>query len=155
MQTSSLRACSLGVLQGSILGPLLFSTYINGLPSICDSAEILMYADDTCPFYTWQRSRTGYHQIDTNTKVTKCLNNSCLTLNTDKTVTMFFRNRSKQSTIPNIYVDGKKLKNVDEFKYLGLTLDSTLTFKKHIKKLGNTMKYSIANFRHNINCWRC
>ena len=31
---------------------------------------------------------------------------------------------------------------------MGITLDSTLTFKKHIKKTQNTLKYNIANFRH-------
>lgn len=36
-----------GVLQVSNLGPLLFSLYINDLPSVCDSTSIQMYADDT------------------------------------------------------------------------------------------------------------
>ncbi len=34
------------------------------------------------------------------------------------------------------------------FKYLGIILDSNLTFKKHVKKVANTIRYNLANFRH-------
>ncbi len=38
--------CKTGVPQGSILGPALFSWHINGLPLVCPSVRIEMYADD-------------------------------------------------------------------------------------------------------------
>lgn len=36
-----------GVLQGSVLGPILFNSWMNDLPTIPDSHKMIMYADDT------------------------------------------------------------------------------------------------------------
>jgi len=45
-QVSSLRNLSRGVPHGSVLVPLLFSIYVNDLPSILSEREVHLYADD-------------------------------------------------------------------------------------------------------------
>jgi len=81
-------------------------------------------------------------------KVSDWLYDSCLTLNVEKTVTMFFTNRSKVNTYPEVLVNGQYIKHVDRFKYLGVTLVSTLSFKGHVKNMCNKLKFNLVNYRY-------
>lgn len=106
-----------------------------------------MYADDTV-IYTHGRNVTEVANklslaLD---KIAQWLQNSCLTLNTNKTVTMYFS--KKQICGPQLSISGQTINNVKEVKYLGMYLDSTLTFNKHVKHLSKVLKISNANFRH-------
>ena len=47
---SSSETVQIGVPQGSILGPLLFTLYINDLPDYLDHCDVTLYADDTVLF---------------------------------------------------------------------------------------------------------
>ena len=54
-----------GVPQGSLLGPLLFSIYVNDMPSVVRSAVLNMYVDDTT-VYTTGKCPTHVAQCLTN-----------------------------------------------------------------------------------------
>ncbi len=56
------------------------------------------------------------------------------------------------SSNADIFINGEKIEIVTKFNYLGLTLDSNLSFKKHVKKLVRTIKYSLINFRQIRQC---
>ncbi len=73
---------------------------------------------------------------------------SDLHLNINKTECMFFSKRSSIVQQADVFIEGEKLMVVSDFKYLGIILDSNLTFKKHVKKVANTIRYNLANFRH-------
>jgi ribonuclease HI len=57
-----------------------------------------------------------------------------LDLNPTKTKLVLFTNKRKKVDMKPIEIQGKELEMVKEVKYLGVTLDSTLRYKTHIKE---------------------
>ena len=143
----------MGVPQGSVLGPLLFSLYINNLPHYCHDVEVQLYADDTV-LYTHAKSAQQAATKLTNALVgvAEWLDQSCLTLNVSKTKGMFFAKTKLNIPDVNICIKGEQIETVTEFKYLGVLLDSNLRLKKNIKKMTKTIKYNLSNFRQIRSC---
>ena len=69
-----------------------------------------------------------------------------LTINDSKTKVMAFASRSKVKKCKNteIYIGREKLTLVPHFKYLGLTLDSTLNFSQHIALVIKLISYKMT-----------
>lgn len=51
----------------------------------------------------------------------------------------------KNTQEADVFLKGEELELGKEFKYLGAILDSSLTFKKHIKNILNTIKFNLLN----------
>lgn len=146
---SSFLDSSVVVPQGSILGPLLFSVYINDLPAICPEVHTQMYADDAVIYVHAKSSQKAATLLqEAMEKISDWMVQSCLTLNLNKTVSMFFSIRDNCQPSPEIVVKGEKLLEVESVTYLGVVLDRTLSFKKHISKLIKTVKFSLSQFRY-------
>ena len=129
-----------GVPQGSILGPLLFILYINDLESVITDCSISLYANDTALFY----SNSSYIDLmltiwDDIGSISEWLKCNRLTLNTKKTKFMIFgtRNKLRQVTNAPIFINGDEIEKVTNFKYLGVYLDETLSFDKHMDYIYN------------------
>lgn len=63
--TSQPLVCSMGVPQGSILGPLLFLMYINDLPHVLNFSDSLLYADDNVLFVSGPNTDIINHKLNT------------------------------------------------------------------------------------------
>ena len=111
----------IGVPQGSILGPLLFSIYINDLPKSCPKLNCIMYADDTTLYSSLENFDSNNIEREINyelEKVNLWLKANKLSLNVKKTKCMFFHKRKTLRHI-NLSLNDVIIENVPKFNYLG------------------------------------
>ena len=84
--TSETDIIKCGVPQGSILGPLLFLIYINDITKSSNVLKFLLFADDTCLSFSYEKSNPETEQLinEEMQKISNWLTTNKLTLNVDK-----------------------------------------------------------------------
>ncbi len=129
---------------------MLFTLYINDLPSVCPDVSVQMYANDTVVYVHGSNvSQVAEKITNSMVYITAWLKHSCLQLNTSKTVAMFFTKYNTNFSVePDVFVSGERLQIVSEYKYLGVLIDSKLSFKSHVKRVCNRIKFNLNNFRY-------
>ena len=125
---SSGSVVSMGVPQGSILGPFLFLVYINDLPYLIkDSHEIVLFADDTSLLFKLRRQQLDTDDVnDALSKVVHWFNANNLLLNKDKTKCIKFTTPNVRLVKTSVKMDSEELDLVDTTVFLGITLDAKL-----------------------------
>lgn len=130
--SSPLLPITIGVPQGSILGPLLFLIYINDM---CKSTSILRFihfADDTTVFIRGNILRNLYCTMNRELcAIDAWLSANRLSLNLNKTSLMIFSNKNTNTNC-SINIRNINIEFVQQAKFLGILIDDKLKFKQHI-----------------------
>ncbi|KAJ3582864.1 hypothetical protein NHX12_000160 [Muraenolepis orangiensis] len=134
-QRSRLRRLRNGVPQGSVLSPLLFNIYIHDLPET--TSRQYGYADDLAIMLrrtTWSAVEQGLNQDMS--ILAAYLRKWRLQLSTGKTVSAAYHlcNGEAKREL-SVSVDNKRLEHQLAPKYLGVRLDRTLSYKRHLEEV--------------------
>ena len=127
-----------GVPQGSVLGPVLFSPFINDLPaSLPSSVSFSLYADDLA---IWSSSPSVPTAVEATQgalfRLERWSEYWCLPLNPSKCEASFFSVDPHQANLqPNLLLLGSRLRFNPTPIFLGVTFDRTLSFSKHVSSL--------------------
>ena len=149
-EKSSPAPVTSGVPQGSVLAPILFLCYINDLPNQV-SSTVRLFADD-CLLYrninTTHDAETLQEDID---KLQTWEATWLMEFNPDKCEIIRITNRRKTIFFTNYSIHEHQLKEVKAAKYLGVTIDRTLSWNEHINNVTKKANNTRAFLQRNIN----
>lgn len=142
---SQLHPIAAGVPQGSVLAPTLFTLYVHDVPR-SPYVELALYADDTALYYT---SRTQARVCKVLQRAVTDLGEWALKwrieMNPEKSAAVLFsRSHNQSKRKPDITLFDRPIPWEKDVKYLGVTLDSRLTFRKHIKTVRDKAAFYLS-----------
>jgi len=147
-----------GVPQGSKLGPTLFLILINSLPRLITSCKIMLYADDTVLSYSANTIDNVLPNLQEDLKLLQYwAHDFGIVINAKKTIVMCFSSPHKLVNGNQIQLclhtndclhrfnhllscSCEVLELTDTIKYLGVTLDSRMSYHQHIQAICSKLR---------------
>ena len=145
---SDISSIKFGVPQGSILGPKLFSLYVNDFPESITSGELFMFTDDTtiCTVSDNIDIIIKAMQVILDQVLSWCGANRLIAHETKSEALLLPKQRFIGPLLPLKYGE-KFIEFKSSCKCLGVTIDSTLSWLEHTKSLLKSFNKKIAVLR--------
>ena len=145
-ETSEEKELEIGCVQGSSLGPRLFTLYCRGLaPKI--KAKLVTYADDSYDIITTDSISGAKERIESiSTEHIRELTRLGMVVNKEKTEVVVFTPRGQ--VIEDFNIDGQTVTSKTCTKILGITFDNNLTWRPHVQEVCRRVRNKIAVIKH-------
>jgi hypothetical protein len=140
-------AVSIGVPQGSTLGPLLFLLYINDMHKSSNIIDFVHYADDTTLFHGGKDAHQVVNELNRELcNVKQWLDTNRLSLNISKSSLMLICNRHRPDDLI-VKIGNSNLDIVSSTKFLGINIDHNLKFEIYVDQLCSKLSRSVGIMR--------
>ena len=119
---------------------------MNDVQAALNGSEIQLYADDTVIYAAGRNPVEAARALQPPlNRFSKWCKENKLSLNAGNTKLMVFGTRHKVKAAKDtvVKINDLPLQIVPSYKYLGITLDSTLSFNYHVKTVASTVSYKI------------
>ena len=137
---------SVGVPQGSVLGPLLFNIFINDLFFMIIRSDVCNFADDNTLYSCDKKLGNIFVNLKTDLKnVLYWFQVDSMKANPSKFQFMILGDKKNNTFVLNIH--DNEFKRSSEVELLGITIDSQLKFRKHIDNLCRKASYKLHALR--------
>ena len=135
--------------QGSVLGPTLFTSFCNDLPSSVCSGTLYMYADDTTIFCIGESADIALTQLNKALKEVYdwCLENR-LTPHPGKSEIVIFSKKNIMGPLPPVHLGQSALRYVSKTRLLGMTVDNKLIWVPHVMELKKNYVNKLELLKH-------
>ena len=154
---SDLMLISIGVPQGSVLGPLLFIIYINDIANCvtdsCSQAMFVLFADDTNVFIRAPSISEAKALAETSLQsISRYLFANYLHINIKKTKYVVFSSSAKNPPPCKITLDNTILQRVRCIKFLGVIIDERLNWANQTNSLICKLSKTCGTLRSLSSC---
>ena len=138
-----------GVPQGTVLGPLLFSLYINDISADIES-EIRLFADD-CVCYREIKNEEDTLKLQRDIDhLGSWARKWGMRFQPVKCNMMQLTNKRSSKIQANYTLEGTVLENVESIKYLGVTITNDLKWNTHISNVCTKANRTLGFLRRNL-----
>ena len=147
-----------GVPQGSTLGPLFFSLYVNDLPTYT-TFEVNLFADDTVLIMKDKSISKLQEKVNCELAIVdEWMKLNRLSLNYSKSTYFIIKPTYNSRNIPlnnfNVSIGQHKINSTNYTRYLGILIDHSLKWNNHVnlilRKLANAARI-LCTIRHFVN----